>query len=100
VRREVVNTAQTTVTRYSFAPGAAFPRHRHPQEQTTLILEGTVEMTIGDQRTTLRAGDWSVVGPEVEHGITASDGGARIVAIIAPPRTRSDEYEVAAEDGP
>jgi quercetin dioxygenase-like cupin family protein len=96
VRRQVLGTAQTTVTRYTFEPGASFPLHRHPQEQTTLILEGSVEMTVAGEPTVLHAGDWSVVAPEVEHGITASGDGARIVAIIAPPRTSSDDYEVTS----
>jgi quercetin dioxygenase-like cupin family protein len=94
VRRESFTTERATVSRYTFEPGAAFPLHRHPQEQTTLILEGKVEMAIRDERRALRAGDWSVVGPDTEHGITAGAEGARIVAIVAPPRTRSDEYEI------
>ena len=77
VRRESFTTERATVTRYTFEPGAAFPLHRHPQEQTTLILEGAVEMAIGDDRRVLRAGDWSVVRSDVEHGITAGTGGAR-----------------------
>jgi unsaturated pyranuronate lyase len=94
VRRESFTTERATVTRYTFAPGAAFPLHRHPQEQTTLILEGDVEMAIRAERRSLRAGDWAVVGPDTEHGITAGAEGARIIAIIAPPRTGSDEYEI------
>jgi quercetin dioxygenase-like cupin family protein len=94
VHRESFTTARATVSRYTFEPGAAFPLHRHPQEQTTLVLEGEVEMAIREERRALRAGDWSVVGPDVEHGITAGVHGARIVAIVAPPRARSDEYEI------
>jgi unsaturated pyranuronate lyase len=99
VRRESFTTERATVTRYTFAPGAAFPLHRHPQEQTTLILEGDVEMAIRSARRPLRAGDWAVVGPDVEHGITAGAEGARIIAVIAPPRTGSDEYEIRAGAG-
>jgi len=99
VRRESFTTERATVSRYTFEPGAAFPLHRHPQEQTTLILEGEVEMAIRDERRALRAGDWSVVGPDVEHGITAGAGGARIVAVVAPPRAHSDEYEIRDGSG-
>lgn len=97
VRRESFTTRRATVSRYTFGPGAAFPLHRHPQEQTTLVLEGEVEMAIRDERRALCAGEWSVVGPDVEHGITAGADGARIVAIVAPPRARSDEYEIRTE---
>jgi quercetin dioxygenase-like cupin family protein len=94
VRRESFTTERATVSRYRFEPGAVFPRHRHPQEQITLIVEGTVEMLIGDRRGVLRAGEWSVVGPDVEHGITAGDEGAEFVAFVSPPRSRTDEYEI------
>jgi quercetin dioxygenase-like cupin family protein len=96
VRREVLGTSQTTVTRYTFEPGASFPLHRHPQEQTTLVIEGSVEMTIAGEPTVLHAGGWSVVASEVEHGITAAGEGAQVVAIIAPPRASSDDYEVTS----
>ena len=43
VSRRTVDAPAATVNRYDFAPGATFPRHRHPQEQITLVLEGSVE---------------------------------------------------------
>lgn len=94
VRRHSFTTAQATVSRYTFEPGATFPRHRHPQEQITMIVQGSVEMVIGDGSSPLRAGEWSVVGPDVEHGITAGAEGAEFLAIVAPPRSGSDEYEI------
>lgn len=94
IRRESFTTERATVTRYTFEPGAAFPLHRHPQEQITLVLEGEIEMTVRDERRALRAGDWSVVGPDVEHGIAAGSGGARVAAFVSPARARVDEYEI------
>jgi quercetin dioxygenase-like cupin family protein len=96
VRRESFTTERATVTRYTFEPGAGFPRHSHPQEQITLIVQGGVEMAIGDERSLMGPGDWSVVGPDVEHGITAGAEGAHFLAIVAPPRRSSDEYEIRA----
>jgi quercetin dioxygenase-like cupin family protein len=94
VVRRSFSSDQATVTSYTFAPGATFPLHRHPQEQITLIEEGEVEMSVGDRVEPLSAGDWSVVGPELEHGIRAGQRGARIVAIIVPRRESSDAYTV------
>jgi quercetin dioxygenase-like cupin family protein len=99
VRRNMFSTREATVSRYSFAPGATFPIHSHAQEQITLIEVGRVEMSIGGEVTTLPAGAWSVVGPDIEHGITAGPEGARIVAVIVPRRGRADEY-VLADDAP
>jgi quercetin dioxygenase-like cupin family protein len=94
VRRRGFSTERATVTRYAFAPGARFPLHRHPSEQVTLVESGAVEFTAGDETMKLDAGAWSVVGPGVEHGVRAGSEGAVIVAVVMPPRTSSDDYEV------
>ena len=50
--REVVQV------RVDFAPGAAFPRHRHPGEEIIYVLEGTFEYEVeGKPPMTLKAGD-------------------------------------------
>ncbi len=97
VLRQGFNTREATVTRYTFSPRASFPLHRHPQEQVTLIEQGSVAITVAGERTELGAGEWSVVGPNVEHGIKAGDSGARIVAVIVPRRARSDDYTISGE---
>jgi unsaturated pyranuronate lyase len=94
LRRRTFDSAGSTVNEYSFEPGASFPIHRHPEEQITLILEGSVELTVEGGTSILEAGGWSVVGSDVEHGITAGSDGARILAIITPRRTRTDAYTV------
>jgi quercetin dioxygenase-like cupin family protein len=94
LERRAFDSAGATVTEYRFEAGAAFPLHRHPQEQITLIAEGEVEMTIDGRASQLRAGDWSVVAPEVEHGITAGPEGARIIAIVVPRRAGPDAITV------
>jgi quercetin dioxygenase-like cupin family protein len=94
LERRAFDAVGATVNEYRFQPGARFPVHAHPQEQITLVEEGEVEMTIGDEVEVLAAGDWSVVGPDVPHGIRARDGGARIVAIVVPRRAAADAYTV------
>jgi quercetin dioxygenase-like cupin family protein len=51
-------------------------------------------MTIEGRVSQLRAGDWSVVAPDVEHGITAGPEGARILAIVVPRRAGPDSITV------
>jgi quercetin dioxygenase-like cupin family protein len=89
------SSEHATVNRYTFAPGASFPSHRHPQEQITLIEEGEVELRTADGVQQLTAGDWTVFPGEVEHGLRAGDGGARILAIIVPRRDRAEDYTVS-----
>lgn len=98
VTRRSFSSEQATVTTYAFEPGARFPRHRHAQEQITLVQEGDVTFTVGDDVQTLSAGGWSVVPSDVEHGLEAGPGGARIVAVIVPRRASSDSYTVV-DDG-
>jgi quercetin dioxygenase-like cupin family protein len=96
VTRRSFNSERATVTSYTFAPGAAFPKHHHPQEQITLVEDGDVEMTIGDRVEHLEAGEWSIIEPHVEHGITAGPGGATVVAIVVPRRESGDAYTVVS----
>ncbi|MBS1676667.1 MAG: cupin domain-containing protein [Actinobacteria bacterium] len=94
VRRRGFDADGATVTEYRFEPGATFPQHRHAQEQITMVSAGRLTMTIEGEASELGPGEWSVVGPEVEHGITAGDEGARFVAVVVPRRGARDEYEV------
>lgn len=94
VRRRSFDAEGATITEYRFEPGATFPQHRHAQEQITLVAEGTLSMTIEDKESELGPGGWSVVGPQVEHGITAGAEGARFLAVVVPRRGARDEYEV------
>ena len=94
LRRRTFDSAGATVNEYTFAPGARFPQHRHPQEQITLVLEGEVTLTVEGSSSELAAGAWSVVAPGIEHGITAGSGPARILAIVVPRRETADAYTV------
>jgi quercetin dioxygenase-like cupin family protein len=94
VIRRSFSSTRATVTSYSFAPGARFPRHRHPQEQITLIEAGEAEMTVDDRVDSLAAGDWTVVGPDLEHGLRAGPAGAKILAIVIPRRESLGAYTV------
>jgi quercetin dioxygenase-like cupin family protein len=96
VRRRSFDAAGATVASYQFEPGAAFPAHRHPQEQITLIDQGSVRMLIAGEERPLRAGGWSIVAGDVPHGIVAGPDGARITAIIVPRRAHGDAYELVA----
>jgi quercetin dioxygenase-like cupin family protein len=100
VTRRALTTARMTINSYSFEPGATFPLHSHSQEQWTLVEQGSVEMTIAGQPARMGVGEWSLVESGVEHGITAGDEGARVLAIISPPRGSADEYDIADASAP
>lgn len=86
IDRRVLTTSKATVQEYRFQPGATFPLHQHPQEQITLVVEGSISFNADGESHELHAGAWSVVPGDVVHGITAGPAGARFIAILVPPR--------------
>jgi quercetin dioxygenase-like cupin family protein len=45
-------------TRVDFAPGAAFPRHRHPGEEIIYVIEGSIDYEVeGKPPVTVKAGE-------------------------------------------
>jgi quercetin dioxygenase-like cupin family protein len=40
---------ETIQTRVDFAPGAAFPKHKHPGEEIIYVIEGSIEYDIEDK---------------------------------------------------
>jgi quercetin dioxygenase-like cupin family protein len=100
IARRVLSTEKATVQEYRFEAGATFPLHEHPQEQITLILEGSVAFTAGGETEHLAEGSWSVVAGGVARGIVAGPSGTRFLAIVVPPRTPSTGYTLTAEPDP
>lgn len=99
IARRVFDTVGATVSNYTFSAGAAFPVHRHDQEQITLIDQGNAFVRIGDDTLRLAAGDWIVIPGGVKHGITAGPDGARLTAIVIPRRTGAEAYEILPQRG-
>jgi len=52
------------------AGGGQVPWHRHGQEEVYLVIEGTGEMCLGDERSILTAGQAVAIPPGVFHQIT------------------------------
>jgi quercetin dioxygenase-like cupin family protein len=45
-------------TRVDFAPGAAFPKHRHPGEEIIYVIEGSIDYEVeGNAPVTVKAGE-------------------------------------------
>jgi quercetin dioxygenase-like cupin family protein len=52
-------TASTQLIYFTLEPGERVGRHAHSAEETMLVLEGTVEQSIGDEQQQLSAGEVS-----------------------------------------
>lgn len=67
--------------RVDFAPGASFPRHRHPGEEIIYVLAGTLEYEVDGKPVTLKSGDVLFVPARTVHAArNVGDGPAAELA--------------------
>ena len=65
--------------------GADVHRHHHPQEEVFHVLDGELEVSIGDETRMVRPGDAAVVPSEVEHSARAITD-CRVIVADSPTR--------------
>lgn len=75
-----------TVAQFRLRQGCVVPRHSHPNEQISVVLEGVLEFVIGERRVTLSAGDAVHIPPGVEHEARALTD-AVVIDVFSPPRS-------------
>jgi len=69
-----------------FEPGQVQKAHAHPeQDKLYLVVQGSGEFSVGDERRTLRQGDLLHVPENVPHGVTNTGGDRMVVAIVITP---------------
>lgn len=83
-----VHSGTMSVAHWRVEAGATAPLHRHPHEMIVNVLEGELEITVGEETTVLRAGGVAVIPGDVPHGVTARTD-CRILDVWHPPR---DDY--------
>ncbi|MBI3962602.1 MAG: cupin domain-containing protein [Deinococcus sp.] len=71
------------------AEGAEVPLHSHPHEQAGIVLEGEMELTIGEQSRVLKPGDSYIIPGGVKHGVKPGKR-CRALDVFNPPR---EEYK-------
>ena len=81
---------QAMVSVVTIDPNSIVPNHTHPHEQAGILIEGELEMIIGDESKLLKPGDMYIVPGNIEHYATATDKGAKVIDIFAPVR---DEFK-------
>jgi len=84
VRLHAIGGEQVLLCRVNYEPGKTVERHAHAQtEQVMVIVDGEVEITIGEDKQTLRTGDICVMNRGVEHELY-SEGGVTFFEALAP----------------
>ncbi len=69
-----------------FAPHATVATHHHPHEQLGFLVDGELEMWIGDEHRHLRRGDVYAIPPDVPHGARTHDSVALVLDAFHPLR--------------
>lgn len=79
--------AEQMVALAVFEPGGSNAEHYHPNcEEIVYVLDGEVEHTLGDESTTLWAGDLIVVPREARHRIiNDSSKACRMLIVFSSP---------------
>ena len=72
---------------YAIDAGASIHEHHHPNEEVWNVVDGELEMVVGDIRRVVRAGDAAVIPAGVEHSASAS-GYCRAIVVDYPVRER------------
>jgi quercetin dioxygenase-like cupin family protein len=75
--------ADTAAVYLDFEPGGALPEHTDSAEEWLLVLEGTVEATVGGETGTLEAGQLALVPALAPHSArNFGSGRARILGFF------------------
>jgi len=85
VARAVVG-AEATFAHIELDPNTAVPEHHHVNEQTGILLRGSMSFTIGDETKEILPGEMWVIPADVPHSVVAGPDGAALAELFAPPR--------------
>jgi len=55
------------MTFFDLQPGSTIPPHKHPHEQISFVVKGSMKMTVGGETRMVSEGDIAVIPPDVEH---------------------------------
>ena len=66
--------------------GSHVPLHSHPHEQGGILLEGRLELTIGDEKRICNPGDLFLIPPDTPHSARPIEGPAVVLDVFSPVR--------------
>ncbi len=66
--------------------GSLIPPHQHPHEQGGMLIEGSLELTIGDETRLCQPGDMFIIPPNTPHAAKPINGPAVVLDVFSPVR--------------
>jgi quercetin dioxygenase-like cupin family protein len=71
IKGRYIHTKNSTIGFVEIKKGAVLPEHSHFHEQTTQIIKGKLEMTIGGETKVLESGMFTIIPSNVLHSAIA-----------------------------
>jgi quercetin dioxygenase-like cupin family protein len=81
-----VHGDRITMSVVELDPGALVAEHSHENEQLGIVLRGTMDFRVGDERRELGPGGTWCIPANAPHEATAGPQGAVVIDVFAPPR--------------
>jgi quercetin dioxygenase-like cupin family protein len=91
---------ELTLSVVELDPGAVVAEHSHPNEQLGLVLRGSMDFRVADERRQLGPGGSWVIPAGTPHAATAGPDGAVVIDVFAPPRDDWQGLEAEATRSP
>jgi quercetin dioxygenase-like cupin family protein len=88
IERNMFTSSNMTLSQAVLQEGCVVPRHAHPNEQATYVIEGALRFHIGDdgaEEIDVYAGEVLVIPANVQHEVRAL-GTTLALDIFSPPR--------------
>jgi quercetin dioxygenase-like cupin family protein len=74
-------------------PGRGVNKHRHPYQETLIILDGDIEMLVGEETQRIKGGSAVVVPAKAWHAfVNKSEHNALMVTIHASPQIIQEDW--------
>ncbi len=86
VHMRAITGDQIMVTRVALDPASVIPVHDHPHEQVSVVLDGSLEMTVEHGTRRLGPGDVVTIPGGARHGVVVGPAGATVMDVFSPPR--------------
>jgi quercetin dioxygenase-like cupin family protein len=86
VHGRAVAGAEATLAWIELDPNTVVPEHHHVNEQTGILVRGSLTFTVGAETKELQPGAMWVIPADVPHSVTAGPEGAALAELFAPPR--------------
>jgi quercetin dioxygenase-like cupin family protein len=84
-RRTLAHGSNMLLAEFTLVQGSGVPTHTHPHDQVGYVVRGSMQLTVGDDVCTYRAGDSYYIPGDVPHSaVTPED--AVVVDVFCPPR--------------